>query len=182
MTHLCRSRRFLAGAVAVLALGAGCSPTRDGATGSTGGHLDVRWIGADTGSFGQPAVGRWCDSLKALTIVALQGDTGVGVAVRSARPLGQRYSVGVPPDRWPTDSAPPAAASVALRWLGKTRVEGYRAFRGELILTRSAGPLDGRFRVSLRSVYDSAKVLELAGRFSAVPLVRGAAGCSAGLD
>ena len=182
MTHLRRCRRFLAGAFTALALAAGCSPAQDGAAGRSGGHLDVRWIGADTGSFGQPAVARWCDSLETLTMMAMQGDTGVGVAVRTARPLGQHFSVGVPPDRWPTDSAPPATATVALRWLGKTRVEGYRAFRGELILARSAGPLDGRFRVSLRSVYDSTKVLEMAGRFSGVPLVRGAAGCSAGLD
>lgn len=157
----------------VLVLGAllACSRKQDSA--SRGPWLEAGWTGSDTGRISAPAIAEWCDSLGVLEIRALQGDSGLALAIYSAgQPPTGRYRVG-PPQR--TDSTPPGAA-MALRWFAETAIKGFRGDRGEVQLQRStAGVLSGSFDAHLTAV-NAADRLHIRGTFGKLrvsPAVRG---------
>lgn len=148
-----------------------CAGKRD--SGPRGPWLEAAWTGSDSGRISAPAVAEWCDSLGVLEIRALQGDSGLALAIYSvSQPPAGRYRVGSPQR---TDSAPPGAA-VALRWFAETAIKGFRGERGEVQLQRStSGVLAGSFDAHLTAVTGTDR-LHLRGTFGKLrvsPAVRG---------
>lgn len=111
--------------VAGLAAAAGCRERgSDGSAGApSGARLEASWTGADTATFRAPATAEWCDSLDALTILAMAGDTGIGLVIRpgAGQPFAKtgRYRVRSPgsaghvPVADAATNAPPARPSPA---------------------------------------------------------------------
>jgi hypothetical protein len=121
-----------------------------------GPRVVVRWTGTDSGRIDSPASAEWCDTLHLLEIRALEGDTGIGVAVYPKGVLQPgRYRV-VRPEL--ADTSRPAAA-VALRWFAETSIRGFKAESGAVVLERSApGKYSGRMEAFTKSVTDNAHV------------------------
>ncbi len=167
------ARRGLA-LLAMLALAAGCRAGQHGA--AAGPRLEVQWTGSDTASFGAPATAEWCDTLRLLEILAIAGDTGIGIALYPKAGLEVRAY----PIRRPgvADSARPSAA-IGLRWFAATAVQGFQADSGELSLTRAGGgALSGRFSVTAHAISGN-RHLSLTGSFRDLVERPAARGCPA---
>lgn len=159
--------------VALMAAIAACSRTRERTP--SGAWLEAHWTGSDTGRISTSATAEWCDSLRVLEIRALQGDSGLALAVypRAGLTAG-RYPVG-PPER--VDSNPPGAA-VALRWFAETAIKGLRSVRGEVRLDRSSsGVVSGDFEADLAAVNASDR-LHVRGSFRGLEVRPAARGCA----
>ena len=139
------------------------------------GRLEVSWTGKDRGHISAAATAQWCKSLRVLEIRAVQGDTGVAVALYPVRsPAPGSYRV-VAPAR--AESLPPAAA-IAVRWLGQTVVQGFRGESGQVVLQRSTDSLfSGRLSARTRSVVDT-QHLTLSGTFRDLALRPDTLGCA----
>jgi hypothetical protein len=161
------------GLLAALALASGCRKAEGGAP--TGPRLEARWTGADTATFSAPATAAWCDSLNLLEILAMAGDTGIGIAVYPRDGIAS----GAYPIRAPAaaDSVPPSAA-VGLRWFSKTAVQGFQGDSGQLSLVRAAdGALSGRFTTTARAVSGKGQ-LTVTGSFHELRQRPATRGCS----
>ncbi len=160
------------GLVAAFGLAAGC---RTGGAADTdgGARLNARWTGADTSSLDAPATAEWCDSLRALEIVAMAGDTGIGIVLYPRDSLVPGDFPVRPPAA--ADSVPPSAA-VGLRWFSQTAVRGFQGDSGRVSLTRSAdGALSGRFRATAHAISGDGR-LTVTGTFNGLrrqPATRG---------
>jgi hypothetical protein len=137
------------------------------------GHLEAEWSGADQGKISAPATAEWCGAKRLLEIRAIQGDTGIALAVYLKDTLtGGRYRVVDPPK---AESLPPAAA-VALRWFTQNAVKGFQGNTGTVILERSqSGELGGNLVAGTRSVTDTERVA-VKGTFEGL-VVRRSPGC-----
>jgi hypothetical protein len=132
------------------------------------GLLTVEWSGTHRGSFSAPAVGRWCVSDSLIEIIAVRGDTGIGLLI-----LGQD---SVRPGSYPVNSprlflaSRPQALAVA-RWLGESEVLGYEGRGGQVVLTESGERVTGRIDARLRIFHEtSADSLQLSGEFTRIPV------------
>jgi hypothetical protein len=135
--------------------------------------LEVEWSGTDRGKISGPATAEWCASKRLLEIRAIQGDTGIALALYFKDTLtGGRYRV-VEPHK--AESLPPAAA-VALRWFTQNAVKGFQGDAGTVILERSqSGELGGNLAAGTRSVVDTQRVA-VKGTFEGLA-VRPSNGC-----
>ncbi len=139
-----------------------------------GARLAAAWTGSDSGRLVAPVRAEWCDSLGMLEIRAVQGDTGLAVAVFPASaPRPDSYPV-LPPHV--ADRATPSAA-VALRWFAETAIRGFQGDSGVVVIERADGRITGSFRSALRSVGDTAR-LDLQGSFRDVPVGPATRGCA----
>jgi hypothetical protein len=122
-----------------------------------------------------PATAEWCGIRKLLEIRAIQGDTGLALALYPADTiLAGHYLVIAPPK---AESAPPAAA-VALRWLTQAAIRGFQGESGSLVLDRSqSGTLSGRLAAGARSVSDTQRVV-VTGTFRDLKVRPQTHGCS----
>jgi hypothetical protein len=138
------------------------------------GHLEVEWGGPDRGKISAPATAEWCAARRMLEIRAIQGDTGIAVALYFKDTItGGRYRVVAPHT---AESLPPAAA-VALRWFTQNAVKGFQGDAGTVILDRSqSGELGGNLAAGTRSVVDTQRVA-VKGTFEGLA-IRPANGCS----
>ncbi len=143
---------------------------------SQAGRLEVRWTGADTGKISALAAAEWCEDRVSLEIRAIQGDTGLGLALYPLDSIvSDSYRV-VEPTR--ADSARPSA-SVALRLFSQTAIKGFQGDSGTVILKRSrSGQLSGSLAARARSVLNGAQI-RLSGRFERVAVVPQERGCTA---
>ncbi len=166
-------RPAVAGIALLAALSAGCG-SGEGKR-PTGPRLEAIWTGADTAALGAPATAKWCDSLRMLEIVAIAGDTGIGIAVYPSDSIASgRYRVRPPAT---ADSLPPAAA-VGLRWFSETAVQGFQGDSGEVTLTRTpGGVLSGRFTAAARAIVGNGR-LTLTGSFDDLRAIPATRGCS----
>lgn len=157
-------------AIGVLGLALGCRP---GAGSTAGARVEVRWTGAEAASFQAPATAEWCDTLRLLQIIAMSGDTGIGIAIypRELATSGS-YTIRAPDS---ARAAPPSAA-IGLRWFSQTAVRGFQSDSGRLSLTRGAdSTLSGRFTASARPATGKGP-LSLTGSFEGLrerPATRG---------
>ena len=161
---------FLAAALLATGLIACDRPARD--DGNAGG-LVAEWTGSDTGRMAGPARAEWCDSLRMLEIRAIQGDSGLAIAVfPDSLPRADSYPM-LPPDR--ADSTPPSAAA-ALRWFAETSIKGFQSDSGHVVLERADGRITGRFQAAMRSINDEMR-LDVRGSFREVRVVPATRGC-----
>lgn len=159
--------------VALVVLAAGCGKPAPGEP--AGPRLEARWTGSDTAGFRAPAVAEWCDSLNLLEIRAVAGDTGLALAIYPRDSL----QPGDYPIRSPevADTRPPSAA-VALRWLARTAVLGFRGDSGTLTLRRAAGgALSGSFRAGTRAASGTGR-LSVTGSFEELHPRPASRGCT----
>jgi hypothetical protein len=120
------------------------------------GHLEAKWSGSDGGKISTPASAEWCAARRLLEIRAVQGDTGIALALYPKDTLvAGRYRVM---DPLKAESLPPAAA-VALRWFTENAVKGFQGDTGTVFLDRSpSGELGGSISAGARSVVDTQRV------------------------
>ena len=141
--------------------------------------LEVAWSGKDHGKLSGPATARWCAARRVVEIALVKGDSGIAIALYPARTLVPGTYPVLEPDR--AESLPPAAA-IALRWLGSTVVQGFRADTGRIVVQRSAaGLFSGRLGARARSVVDTQRIT-LSGTFEDLALARDSLGCTARTD
>ena len=121
-----------------------------------GGHLEANWSGPDGGKISAPASAEWCGATRLLEIRAVQGDTGIALALYPKDTLAAgRYRIM---DPLKAESLPPAAG-VALRWFTQNAVKGVQGDTGTVFLDRSpSGELGGSLTAGARSVVDTQRV------------------------
>jgi hypothetical protein len=141
---------------------------------STDPHLELSWSGKDGGKLSGAATAEWCEARRFLEIRTVQGDTGAALALYPKGGLAAGHYPVVDPPR--AESLPPAAG-VAVRWQGKTLVQGFQGDSGNVILERSSsGLLSGRFGARARSVADTQRI-RLSGTFRDLAMKPSASGC-----
>lgn len=105
-----------------------------------GSSVEMSWTGADTGAVVLSATARRCGA-GPVELVAMSGDTGIGIVIHGATPLEPgRYPLTGPNE---AASAPPAAA-LAARWPDSTDLYAWRSVEGTLELA-PGGKLTGTF-------------------------------------
>jgi hypothetical protein len=137
------------------------------------GHLEAEWSGSDRGKISAPASAEWCGARRLLEIRAVQGDTGIALAlyVKDTLTAG-RYLVV---DPLKAESLPPAAG-VALRWFTQSAVKGFQGATGTVFLELpESGELAGNVTARARSVVDTQWVA-VKGTFEGLT-VRPSPGC-----
>ncbi|HEU5303716.1 MAG TPA: hypothetical protein VFU40_03645, partial [Gemmatimonadales bacterium] len=141
----------------------------------SGGHLEVSWVGTDTGRISGSALAEWCEEQRRLEIRAIAGDTGVALAVFPDVVLSpDSYRVVTPVGK---DTAAPSAR-VALRWFGKTAIKGFRGDSGAVVLeSTDSGQLSGHLATRASSVSNSDRVT-LTGEFENLTVVPQSRGCA----
>ena len=160
-----RSARALV--LAAAALGAGVPACERLAGGDERApRLIVAWTGSDTGKLAARVVAEWCDSLQALEIRGVQGDSGLALLLYPRGALRADSYPVLLPDR--ADSTRPSAA-VAARWFGETSLKGFQGERGAVVLTEGGTRVSGRVQARMRSINDAAR-LQLEGTFTGVPV------------
>jgi hypothetical protein len=137
------------------------------------GRLDASWTGSDTGKISASTTAEWCEDSLFLMIRAVQGDTGLGLALRFLDSITPDSYRVMEPSR--ADSSPPSA-SVALRLFAQTTVDGFQGDSGAVILKRAGGGLSGSVSARARSVLNG-KQIRLSGRFDRVAVVPQVRGC-----
>jgi hypothetical protein len=167
------SRAWLRPASAALALCVGCSA--DAGQMGSGARLAVQWSGSEASSFHAPASAEWCDSLNLLEILAMSGDTGIGIAIYPREGIASgSYPVRPPPE---ADSVPPSSA-IGLRWFSQSSVRGFQSDSGNLALTLgSDGTLSGRFNAAAHAVSGKGAI-RLTGSFDGLRQRPATRGCS----
>jgi hypothetical protein len=161
------------GLVSVLSLMAACGKWDSQAL--PAGQLEAHWTGADSGKISALAAAEWCADRLSLEIRAVQGDTGLALALYAVDSVAADSYRVVEPSR--ADSAPPAAR-VALRLFSPTAIKGYQGDSGKVILERSgSGQLSGRLAARARSVA-SGEQIRLSGRFDGVAVMPQERGCA----
>lgn len=168
-----RGLRVVLVLVLVLALGWACrdTPVQKNRT----GRLEAAWAGADSGKISGAATAEWCGVRRLLEIRAVQGDTGLALALYPAETLAAGVYRVVDPAK--ADSVPPAAG-VALRWLAQTTIQGLQGDSGTVVLERSgAGELSGVLTAKARSVVNGERVT-VTGSFRNLVVRPHVRGCS----
>jgi hypothetical protein len=151
----------------------GCGRSKAGSP-STEGQLEVSWTGKDRGGVSGAAFARWCAVGRVLEIERIEGDTGVAIALYPGSSLVPGTYRVIDPAR--AESLPPAAG-VAVRWLGRTTVQGFQGESGSVVLERSStGLLSGRLGARARSVVDTQHI-RLRGSFRNLAVRSDSVGC-----
>lgn len=152
-------------ALASLAASAcGATPPSPTAGPDRPGTLAVEWSGSHTGGFAAPATASWCAADSLVEILAVQGDTGVGLTLLvpdSLRPTN--YPAFAPEIQ--VDWRPLATA--ALRWFASSEVLGFESVSGVVGVTAVAAGASGTIDVRLKAA-TGLDTLHLTGRFTAV--------------
>ena len=162
------NRRHCMAWMAVAVLAGGCQT--DG-----NGTLHARWASIDTtlrnGTLSLPVRATWCESRGRLMLLALRGDTGVGILVRTVRLGPGRFDVA------DTAARPSPGASIALRVTVGDNLFALSADSGVAALTSVGGQLDGRFVAWLSR--PALSPVTLVGDFAAVPVETDSVRCEA---
>lgn len=142
---------------------------------SQGGRLDAQWTGADSGKISAQATAEWCNDRLWLEIRAIQGDTGLAMALYPVDSIvSDSYPVVEPTQ---ADSARPSA-SVGLRLFSPTAVKGYRGDSGAVLLvTSGSGQLSGRLTARALAV-PGGEQIRLSAKFERVAILPQERGCT----
>ncbi|MEA2725308.1 MAG: hypothetical protein QOH59_3079 [Gemmatimonadales bacterium] len=141
------------------------------------GRLEAQWAGTDSGKISAPAAAEWCAERLWLEVRAIQGDTGLAMALYPVDSIVTDSYPIVDPTR--ADSVRPSA-SLGLRLFSQTAVKGYRGDSGAVLLVRSSsGQLSGKVTARARGVPNGEPV-RLSGKFDRVAVLAQERGCVAG--
>jgi hypothetical protein len=153
----------------VLAGVTGCS----GESGSGGGEVSLRWTGSASGSLSAPATARWCPADSLLEVIAVRGDTSVGLALLGRDSIrAEPYPVVETRDFTPGRPQ----ARVALRLLKEFELEGYEGSGGAVTVTGNGATVSGTVDVRLRPVV-GADTLRITGSFDGVTVTTAVGVC-----
>lgn len=151
-----RRRLHMAVVGCVLLLTVACRPEGQGT-------LRARWTSTDTtlgtGTLALPLRATWCESRGRLTLLALSGDTGVGILVRTVALAPGLFQVS------DTTAAPSPGAALALRMTTPNTLSSLSADSGAVAITSVAGGMVGGRFVGWLSRPGSGPVL-LTGKFA----------------
>jgi hypothetical protein len=153
---------------------AGCQPAGRRSNAPAEGGIHVTWTGSSAGDFAAPATARWCAADTLLEIVAVRGDTAIGLSLLPKDSLGPGiYSIYQAKVFFPFRPQ----AHAAVRWLGQLDLKGFEAIEGQVTVTeggsqRVSGTLDVRFR--LAAGIDS---IQVTGGFDRLTVVPAAGSC-----
>jgi hypothetical protein len=140
------------------------------------GRLEAQWAGADSGKISAQATAEWCAERLLLEVRAIQGDTGLAMALYPVDSIESDSYPVVDPTR--ADSVRPSA-SLGLRLFSQTAVKGYRGDSGAVLLVRSSsGRLSGKVTARVRGVPNGEEV-RLSGNFDRVAMLPQERGCVA---
>lgn len=166
-------RRSGLGLALGLSLLAACDPRESQQ--AQAGRLEAEWSGADSGKISAQATAEWCADRLWLEIRAIQGDTGVAIALYPVDSIVSDSYPVVEPTR--ADTVRPAA-SVGLRLFSPTAVKGYRGDSGAVVLvTSGSGQLSGRLRARALAVSNADQVT-ISGKFERVAILPQQRGCT----
>ncbi len=142
--------------------GAACAGRADAPARPRAGTIGVEWTGSQRGSFRAPATARWCAADSVLEVLAVRGDTAVGLTLIARDSLrAEMYVVNETQNFTPGRPQ----ASVALRILGEVNLLGFDAMGGQVQVTSGGGPtVSGTLEVRLRPV-SSNDTLQMKGSF-----------------
>jgi hypothetical protein len=146
--------------------GAACTGRAGTPARSRAGTISVEWIGKLRGSFSAPATARWCAADTLLEVIAVRGDTTIGLALIARDSM--RADVYVVNE---TELFTPGRpqASVALRMLGGVNLLGFDAMGGQVNVTRGGSAVSGTLDVRLRPVIGT-DTLRMKGSFERIPV------------
>jgi len=138
------------------------------------GRLEAQWAGTDSGKISAPATAEWCAERLWLEVRAIQGDTGLAMALYPMDSIESDSYPVVDPTR--ADSVRPSA-SLGLRLFSQTAVKGFRGDSGAVLLVRSSsGELSGKVTARARGVPNGEPV-RLSGKFDRVAVLPQERGC-----
>ena len=146
---------------------ASCAAGPDSPARSRAGTISVEWTGRERGSFSATATARWCAADTLLEVIAVRGDTAVGLTLIARDSLrAERYTVNE--TQLFTPGRP--QANVALRMLGSVNLLGFDAMGGHVHVTQGGGQVvSGTLEVRLRPVASN-DTLQMKGSFERLPI------------
>jgi hypothetical protein len=139
------------------------------------GDLDVTWRGAERGRFIAPLVARHCAETGLLELLAIRGDTGIGMSLFLldsviVQPADYRVVPGSQLEE------PRPGASVAARWFTVTTIVAFEGVTGKVTLSTTGRALTGNVDAKFQAL-DRPDTLRLSGNFAQVPLVKADSSC-----
>jgi hypothetical protein len=157
--------------VSVIALASACRPSPDA---PKAGQLSVEWQGSHRGHFATAATARHCPETGLVELLAVQGDSGVGLALFPAD-SGKLATATFPIFAGSDLNEPRPGANAAIRWFsGDLAV--FEGQTGQVTLVASGATLSGTLEVRMHAVTGT-DTLRVTGRFDRVPVARSGAGC-----
>ena len=138
--------------------------------------LEAAWTGSDTGRISAAAFAEWCDTLRLLEVRAIQGDTGLALAIYPSDTVAPGEYRVRPAGRG--DALRPRAAA-AVRWFGELAISGFRGDSGSVVLdgVKAGVPLSGSFDIRARALGGSGR-LNVRGSFGGLTVRSAPPGCA----
>jgi hypothetical protein len=139
------------------------------------GDLDVSWRGSARGRFVAPLEATHCASSGQVELLAVRGDTGVGVA------LFLEDSTAVQPVVYPVMSGSllqetRPGSSIAVRWFAVTSISAFEGITGKVTLSSAGNALSGTLDVTFKAL-DRPDTLHMSGSFTQVPVAKADTNC-----
>ena len=139
------------------------------------GDLDVTWRGTERGRFIAPLEAIYCAESRQVELLAIRGDTGVGMALflpDSAVVRAMDYPV-VPGSQL-TELRP--GATVGARWFATSTITAFEGMTGKVTLSETGDALSGTIEAGFKAL-DRPDTLQVTGSFSQVPIVKADSNC-----
>ena len=138
------------------------------------GTVSVEWTGTLRGRFSAPATAQWCSGDTLLEVIAVRGDTAVGLTLIARDSLrAESYVVNETANFTPGRPQ----ANVALRMLREANLLGFDAMGGQVTVTWGGSRMvSGTLEVRLRPV-SSSDTLQMKGSFERIPVVSASGVC-----
>ena len=158
--------------VSVIALASACRPSPDA---PKAGQLSVEWQGSHRGHFATAATARHCPETGLVELLAVQGDSGVGLALFPAD-SGKLATATFPIFAGSDLNEPRPGATAAIRWFAGGDLAVFTGQAGRVTLAAPGATLSGTLEVRTQAV-SGTDTLRVTGRFDEVPVTRSGAGC-----
>ena len=139
------------------------------------GDLDAAWRGTESGRFIAPLVATHCAESGLVELIALRGDTGIGVA------LFLKDSAKIDPVIYPVLPGslleePRPGATVGARWFETTTIAAFEGVAGKVQLEAAGGFLAGTIDAKFQAL-DRPDTFRLNATFSQVQVVQADSKC-----
>jgi hypothetical protein len=153
--------------------GAACTGRAGAPARPRAGTISVEWTGKLRGRFSAPATARWCAADTLLEVIAVRGDTAVGLSLIAPDSVrAEVYAVNEAQNFTPGRPQ----ANVALRMLGEVILLGFEGMGGKVVVTEGGPVISGTLDVKLRPV-SSSDTLQIKGSFDRIPVAPATGAC-----